>query len=88
MNFPKQNHKIPLSKFAEKYGISRQTAQKIAKSFGSVKPREQYEADAQKRREIAYNLRKDGYKFREIAEMLGISTNNAQQLVRRYQHDS
>lgn len=85
MNFPKQRHKIPLSEFAKKYDISRQTAHKIAKSFNATKSREQYEQDALIRRETAYNLRQQGLKYREIAEMLGISLNNAQQLVRRYQ---
>lgn len=33
----------------------------------------------------AYELRQQGLKFKEIADMLGISVNNAQQLVRRYE---
>lgn len=84
INFPKQNHKIPLSEFAKKYDISRQTAHKIAKGFGATKTREKYEQDAKIRREIAYNLRQQGLKYKDIAEKLGVSLNNAQQLVRRY----
>lgn len=84
MNFPRQNHKISLSEFAKRYDISRQTAHKIAKEKGIVKSREQYEEDAQIRRKIAYKLRQQGLKFKEIAEQLNISVNNAQQLVRRY----
>lgn len=85
MNFPTQHHKRPLSEFAKRNGISLSTAKNIAKEFNATKTREQYEQDAHKRREIAYNLREKGLKYREIAEMLGITINNAQQLVRRYQ---
>ena len=85
MNLPQNRHKKPLSEMARNYGISLSSANRIAKQYGISKTREQYEQDAQKRREIAYNLRKKGLKFREIAEMLNISVNNAQQLVRRYQ---
>ena len=86
MNFPKQNHNRSLSSLAKKYNISYSSAYKIAKEMGKTKTREQYEQDAQIRREIAYNLRQQGLKFREIAEQLNISINNAQQLVRRYKN--
>lgn len=86
MNFPKQNHKMKITDFAKKYDISYTSAHKIAKEFGITKTRTQYEQDAHIRREIAYNLRQQGLKFREIAEQLNISVNNAQQLVRRYKN--
>lgn len=85
MNFPTQHHKRPLSEFAKRNGISLSTAKNIAKEFNATKTREQYEQDAQTRRKIAFDLRQQGLKFREIAEQLNISVNNAQQLVRRYQ---
>lgn len=85
MNFPNQNHSRPLSELAKKYNISQSSAYRIAKEMGKVKTREQYEVDAQIRRKTAYDLRQSGLKFKEIAQTLGISTNNAQQLVRRYQ---
>lgn len=81
---PQNRHSKPLSKMAEKYGISLRSAQRIAKEYKISKSREQYEKDAQIRREMAYKLRQQGLKYREIAETLGISVNNAQQLVRRY----
>lgn len=86
MNFISNNYKINLSQFAKKHNISRETARKIARSFNAAKTREQYEQDAQTRRKIAYDLRLQGFKFREIAEQLNISVNNAQQLVRRYKN--
>ncbi|OOF78170.1 hypothetical protein BKG96_06665 [Rodentibacter caecimuris] len=85
MNFPRQHHKKPLSQFAKQYDISLRSAQRIAKELGATKSREQYESDAKIRRETAYNLRQSGLKYKEIAEQLGISLNNAQQLVRRYE---
>lgn len=84
MNFPNQNHKNSLPSLAKKYNRSLSTMKKWASDAGMSKTRAQYEKDAQKRREIAYNLRKQGLKFREIAEILNISINNAQQLVRRH----
>lgn len=84
MNFPKQCHKIPVSKLAKKYGKSISAMERLVKCAGLTKTREQYEQDAQVRRETAYNLRQQGLKYREIGEMLGISTQNAQMLVRRY----
>lgn len=84
MNFPSQTHKKPLSEMAKKYNRSLRTMEKWAKETGLSKTRSQYEQDAQIRRETAYNLRQQGLKFREIAEQLNISVNNAQQLVRRY----
>lgn len=85
MNFPKQNHKMTITEFAKKYDISYTTAYKIAKKNGITKSRGQYEEDAKIRRETAYKLRQQGLKFKEIAEQLNITINNAQQLVRRYQ---
>lgn len=85
MNFPNQNHNKPLRELAEKYNISQTSAYRIAKELGKVKSREQYEQDAKIRRETAYNLRQQGLKFKEIADILEISINNAQQLVRRHQ---
>lgn len=84
MNFPSQKYKISITDFAKKYGISRQSAQKLAKDWGVSKNREQYEQDAQERRRIAYELRESGLKWREIGEKLGISTANAQMLAHRY----
>lgn len=84
MNFPQQNRKFNNTELAKKYNVSVKTIKTHLKEMGVSKTREQYEQDAQKRRETAYNLRQSGLKFREIAKMLNISTNNAQQLVRRY----
>lgn len=85
LNFPKQRHKVPVSELAKRYGKSITAMENLIKAAGLSKTREQYEQDAQIRRETAYKLREKGLKYREIAEMLGITTNNAQQLVRRYQ---
>lgn len=84
MNFPKQQYKISITEFAKKYEISRQSAQKLAKEWGVSKSREQYERDAKERRKIAYELRESGLKWREIAEKLSISPQNAQMLAYRY----
>ncbi|MGY4674305.1 sigma factor-like helix-turn-helix DNA-binding protein [Ursidibacter arcticus] len=84
MNFPTQNHKTSLSNLSKKYNVSIRTISTHLKSSGITKTREQYEADAKIRRETAYKLRQSGLKFKEIAEQLNISVNNAQQLVRRY----
>lgn len=73
-----------MTELAKKYNRSTSTMYRWARETGLSKPRKKYEEDAKKRREIAYNLRQQGLKFREIAETLGISVNNAQQLVRRY----
>ncbi|MDG6449162.1 helix-turn-helix domain-containing protein [Glaesserella parasuis] len=85
MNFPNQHLKKSIKEVAQLCQVSERTARKYLRELGESKSREQYEADAQIRREIAYNLRQQGLKYREIAETLGITANNAQQLVRRYQ---
>lgn len=87
MNFPSQHLKMSIKDVAKKFNVSEKTAQKYLKEIGASKTREQYEEDAQIRRETAYKLRENGLKYREIAEMLGITTNNAQQLVRRYEKE-
>lgn len=84
-NFPKQNHKTSIPKLAEKYNKSIPAMKRIMKKGGFSKTRAQYEHDAKIRRETAFKLRQDGLKFKDIAEILGISLNNAQQLVRRYE---
>lgn len=84
MNFPSQHLKMSIKDVAKKFNVSDKTAQKYLKEVGASKSREQYEQDAKTRRETAYNLRQQGLKFKEIAEMLNISVNNAQQLVRRH----
>lgn len=84
MNFPNQHLKKSIKEVAQLCQVSERTAKRYLRELGESKSREQYEADAQIRRETAYNLRQQGLKFREIAEQLGISVNNAQQLVRRY----
>ncbi|STP00275.1 hypothetical protein [Haemophilus parainfluenzae] len=83
--FPNQFLKKSIRNVAKKFNVSERTARRYLKEVGASKTREQYEIDAQKRRETAYNLRQKGLKFREIAEILNISINNAQQLVRRYE---
>lgn len=84
MNFPSQNYKKPLAQMAKKYGISRQSARKIASEVIDVKSRGQYEADAKIRREMAFNLRQTGLKWKEVGEKLGVSEANAMMLARRY----
>lgn len=83
-SIPKQRHKTPISKLAEKYGKSPMTIARDLKEMGVTKSREQYEQDAKERRKIAYELRESGLKWREIGEKLGISTANAQMLAHRY----
>lgn len=85
MNFPQQNRKMTIKQVAEKHNISFDTAFKYLKELGITKTREQYTQDAQERRRIVFELRQQGKKFREIGELLGISTNNAQQLARRFE---
>lgn len=85
MNFPKQRHKVPVSELAKRYNKSITAMENLVKKAGLSKSREQYEEDAKIRRETAYKLRQQGLKFKEIAEQLNITINNAQQLVRRYQ---
>lgn len=85
IHFPSNRHKTPLPQLAKKCNRTLKTMEKWAKMAGLTKPREQYEKDAQERRRIVFELRQQGKKFREIGELLGISTNNAQQLARRYE---
>ncbi|UXN35799.1 sigma-70 region 4 domain-containing protein (plasmid) [Avibacterium paragallinarum] len=85
MNFPNQYLKANVKEWAKKKGLSEVTIRRDFKELGLSKTREQYEKDAQIRREMAYKLRQQGLKYREIAETLGVSVNNAQQLVRRFQ---
>lgn len=84
MNFPNQNLKMPIRKVAEKFSVSQRTAKNYLKQVGASKTREQYLQDAKTRREMAWNLRQEGLKFKEIADKLGVTVNNAQQLVRRF----
>lgn len=88
MNFPSQHLKANVKEWAEKKNLSETTIRRDFKELGLTKSREQYERDAYTRRETAYNLRQQGLKFKEIAETLGISINNAQQLVRRHQQQA
>lgn len=85
MNFPNQQLSQNVKMWAKKKGVSERTVRRDFKELGLTKTREQYLQDAKTRREIAYNLRQNGLKFREIAELLDITINNAQQLVRRYE---
>lgn len=84
MNFPTQHHKVSVSQLAIKYGKSITAMENLLKKAKLTKSRTQYEQDAQIRRKTAYDLRQQGLKYKEIAETLNISINNAQQLVRRY----
>ena len=84
MNLLSNRHSKPLSELAKKYNISLSSANRLAKEMGFSKTRDQYLADANTRRETVWQLRQQGLKFKEIAELLNISVNNAQQLARRY----
>lgn len=84
MNFPSQHLKANVKEWAAKKNLSEVTIRRDFKELGLTKTREQYEEDAQVRRKTAYDLRQKGLKFKEIAELLNISVNNAQQLVRRH----
>lgn len=84
MNFPSQHLKANVKEWAAKKNLSEVTIRRDFKELGLTKTRNQYEEDAKIRRETAYNLRQQGLKFKQIAEMLNISVNNAQQLVRRH----
>lgn len=85
MNFPQQNRKFNNTELAKKYSVSLKTIKTHLKEMGVSKSRDQYLADANTRRETVYKLRQQGLKYREIAELLNITVNNAQQLARRYQ---
>lgn len=82
--FLENRHRIPLSQTAKRFNISLSTVNRFARESNLSKTREQYLTDAQLRRKEVWDLRQSGLKYREIAEMLQISTNNAQQLCRRY----
>lgn len=84
MNFPSQHLKANVKEWAAKKNLSEVTIRRDFKELGLTKTRQQYEEDAQVRRKTAYDLRQQGLKFKEIAELLNISVNNAQQLVRRH----
>lgn len=84
MNFPQQNRKFNNTELAKKYSVSLKTIKTHLKEMGVSKSREQYLEDANTRRETVYKLRQQGLKYREIAELLKITVNNAQQLARRY----
>lgn len=84
MNFPSQHLKANVKEWAAKKNLSEVTIRRDFKELGLTKTREQYEQDAQVRRKTAYDLRQQGLKFKEIAAMLNITVNNAQQLVRRH----
>lgn len=84
MELPKQNHKFSISTLAKKYNRSIRSIQYDLKALNVSKSREQYEADALARRQIAYELRQSGMKWAEIGEKLGISSGNARVLGTRY----
>lgn len=88
VKFPEQNLKMPIADVADMFKVSERTARRYLNKLGASKNREQYLADAKTRRKTAYELRQQGLKFKEIADILGISLNNAQQLVRRYKEDN
>lgn len=81
---PKQNHKVSISKLAQKYGLSARTIRRDLRDLGASKSREQYEKDAQTRRRIAYELRQSGLKWAEVADKMGLSLANAKMLGTRY----
>lgn len=84
-NFPNQHLEISIKDVAKRYSVSERTARVYLREANRSKTRAQYEHDAKIRRETAFKLRQNGLKFKDIAEILGISLNNAQQLVRRYE---
>lgn len=53
---------------AERLGVSPRTIQRII-----AEPRKEFEGRARERRNRAFELRKTGMKYREIAETMGIS---------------
>ena len=56
---------------AERLGVSPRTIQRII-----AEPRKEFEGRARERRNRAFELRKTGMKYREIAETMGISIGN------------
>lgn len=84
LKLPKQNRRTSVSNLAEKYGLHPRSVARHLKEMGATKSREQYEKDAHERRKIVYELRESGLKWREIAEKLSISPQNAQMLAYRY----
>lgn len=84
LQFPSQHLSKNVKEWSEKHNLCQKTIRRDFKDLGLSKTRAQYEQDAKTRRETAYNLRQQGLKYRVIAEMLSISTDNAKKLVRRH----
>jgi transposase len=61
---------------AEEFGVTPRTIQRLV-----AEPREEYTARARQRRERAAQLRKQGLKYREIAEELGVSIGTVSKLL-------
>ncbi len=61
---------------AEKKGISERTVRRFA-----AEPRAEFLTRARERRRQAVDLRRQGLKFREVAEAMGVSLGTATRLV-------
>lgn len=85
IHFPTQRLSKNVKYWAEKKNISEKTVRRDFKELGLTKTREQFEADAKIRREMAFNLRQTGLKWKEVGEKLGVSEANAMMLARRHQ---
>lgn len=85
LNFPSQYLSQSVKEWAKKKNVCEKTVRRDFKQLGLTKTREQYLKDAQTRRETAFKLRKDGLKYKEIANILDITESNAKMLVRRYE---
>lgn len=85
MNFPNQKLKMSIKQVAQKFNVSERTARSYLREVGASKTREQFESDAKIRREMAFNLRQTGLKWKEVGARLGISEANAKMLARRHQ---
>lgn len=71
--------KIKAKDFAKMAGVSRKT---IVKYYAM--PREQYEKEAAEKRQLAFELRSSGLKWREVAEKMDTTLDSAMAYYRRH----
>lgn len=75
----RQKRNKTAKEIAEKFSVSERTVRRYV-----AEHRNAYEERAEKRREIAYNLRLQGKKWKEVGDMLDCSAEAARALYRRY----
>ena len=75
----RKRRKVTAREAAKRLGVSERTVQRYVAEY-----RSDYERRADERRKIAYNLRLQGKKWKEVGEALNCSDEAARALYKRY----